>query len=335
MTHTSLSSLVSHLSGLRVLVVGDVSLDEYVYGKPTRLSREAPVPVLELVQRDYILGAAANPSRNIVALESDALQVGIIGKDLAGEQLCAAFERDGICHDGLIAILGRPTTTKTRIMAHESPRLPQQVARIDHIERTVLAPQDEQQVLNTIATHIATVDAVLCSDYQLGLMTPTVVKTIHTLCQQHHVSMSVDAQGNAHYYQGVDLFRCNDVEASRALGKELQQEQDFVVGLQELQQQLGAKCVIVTRGPQGVSVFGEHIGYTHFKAREVSEVYDTTGAGDTFIAVVTLALAANINLLHGVQLANAAASLVVRKFGNAVVTPQELVQATIQTTTRG
>jgi rfaE bifunctional protein kinase chain/domain len=319
------TTLVSRLAGLRVLVVGDISLDEYVYGKATRLSREAPVPVLELVQREYILGAAANPSRNIVAMGSHALQVGIIGNDAAGLHLRAAFQRDGISTDGLFPIEGRPTTTKTRIMAHQSPRLPQQVARIDHIDRTPLTPTEEQHILTIIREHIPHVDAVLCSDYQLGLLTPTVVNTLRILCQKHHVTMTVDTQGNSHYYRGVDLFRCNDIEASTALGIPLRQEKDFQIGLQELHSRLQARMVIVTRGPEGVSFLGDGIAYTHRDAVQVSEVYDTTGAGDTFIAIATLAMTAQIDPHIGVDMANAAAALVVRKFGNVVVTPEELI----------
>lgn len=323
----SYAALVACLAGLRVLVVGDVSLDEYLFGRATRLSREAPVPVLERTRREIILGGAANPARNIVALGSSTTQVGVIGNDVEGEQLRAALLQARIAPAGLITVAGRPTTTKTRILAHEPPRLPQQVARLDQLDRSALALHDEQRILAALAEYIPQVDAVLCSDYQLGLLTPRVVDTVRSLCQRHGVLFTVDAQGNAHYYRDVDLFRCNDAEASAALGWTLRGEEDFRTGLQELQARLQARIVIVTRGPDGLSLLGDTLGYTHIPATSVSEVYDTTGAGDTFIAVATLALAARLEPLAAARLANAAAALVVRKLGNAVVTPEELAQA--------
>lgn len=319
----ALNAYVQQLAGRHVLVLGDVSLDEYLFGRATRLSREAPVPVLELLRRETILGGAANPARNIVALGSSATLIGVVGDDTEGEQLRSALYQHHIT-TSLITVSSRPTTLKTRIMAHESPRLPQQLARLDRLDRSPLTPADEQHILAALATHIPNADAVLCSDYQLGLLTPTVVATVRSLCQQHGVLITVDAQGNSHYYQGADLFRCNDVEAAAALGRQLRSEADFRTGLADLQDRLQAKLVIVTRGPEGVSLQGQGVAYTHLPAVNISEVYDTTGAGDTFIAVATLALAARLEPLVAAQLANAAAAQVVRKLGNAVVTLEEL-----------
>lgn len=318
--------VIEPLAGLRVLVVGDVTLDEYLFGQPTRLSREAPVPVLELVRREIILGGAANPARNIVALGSHAIQVGIVGADSEGEQLRSAIAQAGICADGMVTVHGRPTTVKTRILAYEPPRLPQQVARLDRLDRQVLASADEERILSTLHEYIPQVDAVLCSDYQLGLLSPAIVEAARSLCRQHGVLMTVDAQGNADYYQGVDLFRCNDREAAATLGAALQTEDDFRSGLLALQARLHANLIIVTRGPDGLSLQGEGIDYTHLAAARVSEVYDTTGAGDTFTAVATLGLAGGLGALVAAQLANAAAGLVVRKLGNAVVSAEELTQ---------
>lgn len=322
----SSAELVSRLAGLRVLVIGDVSLDEYLFGRATRLSREAPIPVLEWTNREIILGGAANPARNIVTLGSQAFQVGIVGADDDGEQLRAALRQAGISPTGLITVARRPTTVKTRIVAHEPPRLPQQVARLDRLDRSPLAPAEEQHVLAALATYVSQVDAVLCSDYQLGLLTPAVIDAARALCRQYGVLLTVDTQGNSHYYQEVDLFRCNNAEASAALGRSLQGEADFRTGLADLQHRLNARLVIVTRGPDGASILGDGIDYTRIPATNVSEVYDTTGAGDTFIAVATLALAAGLKPLVAAQLASTAAALVVQKLGNAVVTSEELGQ---------
>ncbi len=320
-------TLVASLARRRVLVVGDVTLDEYLFGRPTRLSREAPVPVLEFAERQLILGGAANPARNIVALGSYAVQVGVVGADSQGEQLRAAFERDQISPAGLITVAGRATTVKTRILAHEPPRLSQQVARLDRLDRAPLAADQEQRIIDVLQEHIPQVDAVLCSDYQQGLLSPLVVETVRSACRRAGVLLTVDSQGNADYYRGVDLFRCNDREAARTLAMPLEHEEEFPAALAALLTRLDARLVIVTRGPDGLSLQERGGPYIHMAAQNISEVYDTTGAGDTFIAVVTLALAAGLSAASAAHLANMAAGLVVRRLGNAVVTPAELAAA--------
>ena len=323
---SALAQLVPRLAGRRVLVVGDVILDEYLYGKATRLSREAPVPVLEWLRREIILGGAANPARNVVALGGAAGLVGVVGADAEGEQVCELLAESGIA-DGLVESAGRPTTRKTRIMAEQGPRLPQQVARLDRLERTSLPPPEEQAVIACLRRLVPQHHAVICSDYLGGLLSPRVVEAVRELCRTHGVLFAVDAQGNAHLYAGADLFRCNDREAAAALGKPLKKEADFVAGVAKLRATLKARLVIVTRGPDGLSLEGEGQPYTHVPALRVSEVYDTIGAGDTFVAVATMALAAGIGGVQAAQLANAAAALVVRRIGNAVVSPEELAEA--------
>ncbi|NJP06525.1 MAG: ribokinase [Chloroflexaceae bacterium] len=319
--------MIDRLAHHRILVVGDVSLDEYLFGRATRLSREAAVPVLEWLRRDLILGGAANPSRNIVALGGHATQLSIIGDDAEGTQIQTLCEREHIDASGLIALPQRPTTVKTRILADQTPRLPQHLARLDRLDRTPLSDSQEQPVIDTLQRLIPHVDAVLCSDYQLGMLTPSLVATIRQLCREHRVLLTVDAQGNSHYYRGVDLFRCNDLEAAAALGRPLRTPDAFQQGLRELQQQLEAHIVMVTRGPDGCSLIGQNVPYMHLEAFHISEVYDTTGAGDTFIAVATLALVAGFTPLDAARFANVAAALVVRRLGNSVVTPEELLEA--------
>jgi rfaE bifunctional protein kinase chain/domain len=324
---TNLAALVPRLAGLRALVIGDITLDEYLFGRATRLSREAPIPVLEWLRREIILGGAANPARNVVAIGGHATQIGIVGADPEGEQVRGLLTAAGIDAAGLLVSPLRSTTRKTRIMADEAPRLPQQVARLDRLERTPLSPSEETEVVSAIATLVPRHDAVICSDYQAGLLTPAVIDAVRQRCREHGVLFCVDAQGSSRLYGGVDLFRCNDREAELALGAPLRSEDDFRAGVRRLREELAAKLVIVTRGPDGLSLEGEGVGYTHVPALRVSEVYDTTGAGDTFIAIATLALAAGLGGLAAARLATAAAALVVRRFGNAVVTPAELAAA--------
>lgn len=318
--------LVSRLAGHRVVVVGDLTLDEYLYGRATRLSREAPVPVLELVRREAILGGAANPARNVVALGSAATQVGVVGEDAEGAQIRELLGAAGIAAQ-LVACPGRPTTRKTRILADESPRLPHQVARLDRLERAPLVRAEERAVIAALHAAVPGAAAVICSDYQIGLLSPAVVGAVRELCAEHGALFCVDAQGSSHLYAGADLFRCNNLEAAAALGRPLQSEDDYRAGVAELRARLGARAVMVTRGPQGVALEAAGEPYVSVPAPRVSEVYDTTGAGDTFIAAAALALAGGLSALEAARLANAAAALVVRRFGNAVATPAELAEA--------
>ncbi|NJM06557.1 ribokinase, partial [Candidatus Gracilibacteria bacterium] len=286
--------------------------------------REAPIPVLELQRRTIILGGAANPARNIVALGARAVQVGIVGDDPEGAQIFDLCAEVGIDASAIIRSTTRPTTRKTRILADDAPRLPQHVARLDRLDRSPLPAADEARIVEQLSERIPHADAVICSDYQLGLLSEHIVAAVRQLCQRHNTLFSVDAQGNSQRYTAADLFRCNNVEAAAALGMPLHTEADYRRGLQLLRDRLHARLVIVTRGPHGLSLLGDNCPFTTIPARQHSEVYDTTGAGDTFIAVATLALSIGLDPLSVAQLANAAAALVVRRFGNAVATPDEL-----------
>jgi rfaE bifunctional protein kinase chain/domain len=322
-----MQDLIARFAGLCVLVVGDVSLDEYIFGRATRLSREAPIPVLEFERREHILGGAANPARNLVALGAGAGQFGVVGDDGEGVQLAALLSSACIDATGVLAVAGRATALKTRVLSQGALRFPQQIARIDRLDRRPLLAADEAALVAAIEAAAPRAQAVICSDYQLGLMTPTLADAVRDLCRRHDMLLAVDAQGSSHLYRGADLFRCNDAEASAALGRPLQTEDDFREGLAELRESLAARAVIVTRGPDGLSLVDESGGYAALPAANRSEVYDTTGAGDTFIAVVTLALTAGAGVHEAAGLANAAAGLVVRRLGNAVVSPEELIEA--------
>jgi D-glycero-beta-D-manno-heptose-7-phosphate kinase len=318
------AGLVGQLSGRRLVVVGDITLDEYLFGRATRLSREAPIPVLEFLRRETILGGAANPARTAAALGAQVRQIGVIGDDAEGTQVRALFQAAGIDDRGLVISGSRRTTCKTRILADESPRLAQQVARLDRLDRHTLRADEQAAVIGAVAGAIDGAAALICSDYQLGVCSAEVVAEIGRLCRQHGVRFCVDAQGNADYYHGADLFRCNDGEAAATLGYSLNGDAALERGLTELRERLAANLIIVTRGPAGLAMIGVDQPFLSLPAHRVSEVYDTVGAGDTFIAVATLGLAAGLAPRTAAELAGAAAALVVRRVGNAIVTPQEL-----------
>jgi rfaE bifunctional protein kinase chain/domain len=317
--------ILATLAQQHVLVVGDVFLDQYIFGQATRLSREAPIPVLEFVRQQALPGGAANPAMNMAALGARALLGAVVGDDAEGRQLCALLVAAGVEPSAILMDGGRPTTVKTRIVSESALRFSQQLARIDRIDRTPVSAATAAQLVQHVERHAPQLDAVLCSDYMSGLLTPLVVNEIKHVCRAHRLLLTVDAQGELDKYSGVDLVRCNNDEAAHYLGYQLASEADYQRALPDLLEHLQPRLVIVTRGRDGVSLQGQEQPYAYLPAHRV-EAADTTGAGDTFSAVMTLALAAGLQPVFGAQLANYAAGLVVRRLGNAVVTPDELAE---------
>jgi D-glycero-beta-D-manno-heptose-7-phosphate kinase len=317
--HTILATIARQ----RVLVVGDVFLDEYVFGRATRLSREAPIPVLEFTRRAYIPGGAANPARNIAALGAQATLGAVVGDDREGQELIDLLRAAQVDPGAVLVNPARPTTVKTRIVSESALRFSQQLARIDRIDRQPVAPSVVERVIERIDTQITEIDALLCSDYLSGLLTTPLVAAIKARCAASGVMVTVDAQGELAKYAGVDLLRCNNDEAAAYLNRPISSEDDYRRALDDLLRMLQPRLLIVTRGRDGLSLQGRDQPYVYLPAHRV-EAADTTGAGDTFSAVMTLALAARLDPLRAAQLANYAAGLVVRRLGNAVVLPEEL-----------
>lgn len=324
----SLTQWIPKLAGQQVMVIGDIILDEYLIGKATRLSREAPVPVLEFEARRLIPGGAANPAANIVALGSAAIQVGVIGSDNAATTLRQILQVRDIDIGGLMVDPGRPTTVKSRTMAQMGLRFPQQVARIDTLSREPINAVVERRVRSFIHENLVDVAAVLMSDYHIGLLTPSLVETMLRLSQDHNVLLTADAQGYLDKYAGFALVKCNADEARRFLRRDLRSNADFAEAARELCQGLGLTGgMVVTRGADGATLAMCGGEVHHCPAPSVTDVYDTVGAGDTMIAVLTLAAAAGVPYPEAVTLANTASGIVVRRVGNYTPSPDELRHA--------
>ncbi|MBC7260934.1 MAG: hypothetical protein H5T63_02885, partial [Chloroflexi bacterium] len=239
--------LIPRLAGHNVLVIGDLFLDEYVLGQATRLSREAPIPVLEFLRRFYVPGGAANPAHNICALGGHAAVVGLIGGDSAGVQLVSELRQVGIDPSGVVVDNSRPTTTKTRILAEGSLRFPQQVARIDHVDRRSVSQEIEAALIAQIQAIAPKVEAILVSDYQTGVASQAVVQAAQRIAHAQGKLCTVDAQGAFHKYAGFHLIKGNRHEVKSALGCSLQREEDYHQAGKELLRQLDAEAVIITR----------------------------------------------------------------------------------------
>jgi len=326
----SLQTLVPLLAGHTVLVLGDVILDEYLIGTPERISREAPIPVLELTERRYIPGGAANPSSNIMSLGSSAKQIGLVGEDSAAQRLRDELGGRGIDVSGLVSLPDRPTTLKTRILAQMGLRFPQQIARVDTISRTPISAEVEERILETVRHAWSDCQALLISDYQSGLLTPTLVQRLGAEVQQAGLLRTVDAQGHLEKYRGFDVVKCNADDARAVLGRAIVTDEDFAEAARYLCNDLDLKgAMIITRGAAGATVAAAYGGVHHCPAPQVSDVYDTVGAGDTTIAVMTLALVGGASYRDAVMLANYASGIVVRHVGNYTPSPAELLKTLI------
>lgn len=312
--------LLAQMRGRRVVVVGDVCLDEYLVGEAERLSREGPVPVLAFRRRLDLPGGAANPARNLAALGAQVEQVAVVGADEPAGRLRAALDAAGIGTSGLIVDPGRPTTVKTRVVA-EGLAAPQQVARIDRQVRDSIGGAVQAALLAALSMAAEGAEAILVSHYRSGVVTAAVASVARELGV---ACVTVDAQGDLDRFHGYRLLRVGRQDAVGSLGRHLATEAEFQQATADLRVRLGAAAVLLGRGAEGASLADEE-GYAVFRPTNVSEVFDVSGAGDTVIAVATLALAAGAGMRDAVALANLAAGIVVRRLGVAAPTAAELL----------
>ncbi len=306
------TDLLDRLAEQRVLVVGDVMLDEYVWGKVDRISPEAPVQILQVDRETSVPGGAANTARNVVALGGRATVVGITGDDGAARRIREGLESDGIAFRNLVN--GRPTTVKTRILARN-----QQLIRIDREKTTPLPAEIEHGLIEILESVGPEFETVVVSDYAKGVVTPGVMAHL----AEHFRTVAVDpSPRHIDWYKGVTLLTPNHFEASQAAGIPEESEDDLL--------RIGAALVgrtrsglLVTRAEKGMMLFpldGEPLNVP----TDAQEVVDTVGAGDTVIAAVALCLAAGASLEEAVRFANLAAGIVVAKVGTAVAHPDEI-----------
>jgi D-glycero-beta-D-manno-heptose-7-phosphate kinase len=300
---------VRRLAGHRVLVVGDLVLDEYVTGRPARVSREAPVLILDVVEREERAGSAASPAANVIALGSRATVIGVVGCDPAGARLEADLRQVGVDDRGLVRWPDALTPTKTRILAQGFTGGlygRQQVLRLDNTSQ-----------LPTAAAAACTERlSELAPDFDAILL---FCDALIAAARNTDRPIAVDSQGDLRRFDSVDLLKINQAEAHAALGHE-----DVHAGGEGLRRELHARLLVITLGADGMLVFDGSDEPGHIPAVHASEVFDVTGAGDTVIAVLTLGLIGGLPVRRAARLASAAASVVVRRLGVAVATPQEI-----------
>jgi rfaE bifunctional protein kinase chain/domain len=330
-----LLALVERLARQRVLVLGDMVADEYIFGAPFRISREAPVLVLRRQGYRVAPGGALNPAVNARTLGAEVYLAGVIGADDQGQRLRGQLHALGVRMDGLLTEPGRPTSTKTRVLAGDSQLVQQQIVRIDQIDNSELEAETKQGIISYITEMIPLVDAVMISDYENGVISPDVLQAALPLARQQSKIVVADSHGDLARFQGVTALTPNQPEAEASLGWEITDSASLNRAGARLLEMTEAEAVLITRGSQGMSLFTRGCEPFHVPASNHTEVADPTGAGDTVAATFTLALtatagdadASTTRYRDAAILANLAAGLVVQRLGCATNTPEELAAA--------
>jgi D-beta-D-heptose 7-phosphate kinase/D-beta-D-heptose 1-phosphate adenosyltransferase len=337
-----LKRLISRLRGERIGVLGDLMLDRYLWGTASRLSPEAAVPVVDFVEQSECLGGAGNVAANIAALGARVEAFGVTGNDEPGRAVWRCLRAAGIEDKGVIADAKRVTTVKTRIIARH-----QQVVRVDHERREALRAETQEKLLRLVFTALKKLDALVLSDYDKGLITDDFADRVLSAAHQLHVPVFVRPKTSKLYaYRGARAIVCNTSEASFYVTRSLTDEKSIEEAGGALLARFGCSAVVMTHGAKGMSVFEEsspkyiHIPATSFEVTYARvgqagvergatgrQVFDVTGAGDTVLSVLALAVAGGASITDGAILANVAAGVVVGKLGTASVSPQELVHA--------
>jgi len=311
------SKIFREIRKKKILVIGDLILDRYIWGKVNRISPEAPVPIVEVTNEDFLLGGASNVANNIVALGGSATIVGVVGNDRAGDILMNLLDERGIQSQGVFRC-PRNTIVKTRVIAHN-----QQVVRFDREDKDRLDGKVFRRLLEYLHEIISNHDAVIISDYKKGVISSELIGEVLKNSRPSHIFVSVDPKvGHFHLYKNVSLLTPNLVEASIASGIEIKDEKSLINAGRTLLKNLSCNAVLITRGEEGMSLFvKEKIIHIPTITRDV---YDVTGAGDTVIAAFTLAHAAGAGMEGAAVIANHAAGIVVGKVGTAVATLDQL-----------
>lgn len=321
----TLKSYVDQFTRARVFVVGDVIMDEFMWGVVSRISPEAPVPVVNVNRETRMLGGAANVIRNMASLGAVPVLCGVVGNDRAGDQIVSELRRMGLRVDGVVRERERPTSIKTRVVAHH-----QQVVRFDRETLRRIEAESVDQLLGFINQNIDKMDAIVISDYGKGVISDPLMTGLNRLVRSMAgtpVIISVDPKvGNFQYYQGVDVITPNHYEAGVYCGFEITDEESLLRAGTRMLHDLNCRSVLITQGEEGMTLFEKGGEVTHIPT-VAKRVFDVTGAGDTVIGTISLGLAAGLDLKSAAILSNFAAGIVVGEVGTSAVDAAALKKA--------
>lgn len=314
--------VIASFSQQHVLILGDVILDEYIFGEVKRISPEAPIPVVETRRREYRAGGASNVAVNVASLGGAPLLCGVVGGDTAAVQLGDVLNErlaEGRAH--LVPSTDRPTSLKSRVIAHS-----QQMLRLDTEATRPVPGEVEDAILAWVEAQLATVQACVLSDYAKGVLTDRVCREVIRLATRRDLPVIIDPKGTRYErYAGATIITPNRNEAIVATNRPINAPEDLELAARELLALLDGANLLITRGEEGMSLFRQQQAPVHFPA-QARTVFDVTGAGDTVVGTLALAMATGMPLEQAVMLANLAASIVVGKLGTSSVTGEELLR---------
>ncbi len=317
-----LNKILSRLSRTRILGVGDIMLDRFIWGKVSRISPEAPVPVVLVEKETFLLGGASNVVNNIHSLGGHVSLCGVIGDDEIGQRILKELTQKGVDTQGLMIEEGRQTTTKTRIIAHQ-----QQVVRIDRETTDSPRPSTFRNLSRFIDGNLRGFDGIILSDYGKGLLTKDLIRTVIHRAGETKTFVMVDPKlKNVFFYRGATVITPNTSEASAAAGVPITDLSSLKRVGKILLKRLRCNVLVITRGEEGMALF-EANQEPYLVPTVAKEVYDVTGAGDTVIGAMALAMAAGAGVKEAARIANHAAGIVVGKIGTATLTQEELARA--------
>ncbi|MCK5450879.1 MAG: D-glycero-beta-D-manno-heptose-7-phosphate kinase [Candidatus Omnitrophica bacterium] len=318
--YSVLSDIVKKFDKKKVVVIGDLLLDQFIWGEVSRISPEAPVPVVWVKDEGFMPGGACNVASNLTKFGAEVSLVGIVGDDEKAGILKGQLKGTGIKTDGIITDKTRPTVLKTRVIAHHQQVVRIDRERIDHVEGKYF-----KKIQDYLEENIKSFDGIIIEDYGKGIITPTLLKMVVPLAKKHKKIVAVDPkEDHFSYYKGVSVLTPNHHEAAKAVGFELKNEKSLIRGGEKLLRELRAKVVLITLGENGMMVF-EKDKKPHKIPTLAQEVFDVSGAGDTVIAVYTLGIISGASPTLSAHIANCAAGIVVGKVGVAMVERKELL----------
>ncbi len=326
-TEQRIKELLKNFTGKRIAVVGDLMVDSYYWGTVSRVSPEAPVPVVDVISESVRLGGAANVANNIQSLGGKPVLIGLIGDDHPGNLFLKILKEQNLSNEGIVKDPSRPTTIKTRVIAHG-----QHVVRIDNESKADCPEQLEHRIIDAVKYKIHDIDGIILEDYNKGVITKHIIHEIIAVARKYNKIVTADPKFNNFFeYKNVTVFKPNRREAEEAIGSRLLTSNDILHAGRKLMESLQAENVLLTRGEEGLTLFEKNGEVSNMKSL-ATNVQDVSGAGDTVISTLTMALVGGATIREAATLANCAASVVVGAVGIVPIQPDQLLESALHVT---
>ncbi|HFE65033.1 MAG TPA: D-glycero-beta-D-manno-heptose-7-phosphate kinase [Caldithrix sp.] len=320
-----LDRIFKQATGKKILVFGDLMVDEYLWGEVSRLSPEAPVPIVDIAEEQLRFGGAANVANNLIGLQATPILVGVVGRDRMGDVFREMLEKRNLPADGIVVAENRPTTVKTRIIGND-----QHIARVDKETTGPISGEIQEAIFKICVAHMDEIEAVIIQDYNKGVVVPQLVERITGLVNRQGKYITVDPKfENFLTFKNVSVFKPNTKETEEALALRIRSEADVMKAGKSLLEKLHSRAVLITRGAQGMALFEEN-GEVTFVETRARKVADVSGAGDTVIATLSYALAGGANMKEAVTLSNYAAGAVCEEVGVVPILRKKLIKAVLK-----